>query len=163
MSKRVVPQETPILPPDAPDASLDQVRNILFGQQVREFDARLKGMETEFQQSSQTMQSDLLDRIARLEKEFSARLEQEADERQISHSALQGNLDKAVDDLDSRLVSEAKELRHDLKDQGKELNKKIEALAAQMQAAMDELRLQKTDRMALADLLGGVAERLRKG
>lgn len=163
MSKRVVPQETPALPPDGPDASLDQVRNILFGQQVREFDTRLKSMEVQFQLSSQSLQSDLLERIARLEKELSARLEQEADERQISDNALQANLDKAAEDLDSRLSSEAKELRHDLKDQGKDLNKKIEALSAQMQAAIDELRLHKTDRMALADLLGGVAERLRKG
>jgi len=109
------------------------------------------------------MNQALLERIATLEKALTTRLEQETQEREIGDSSLQSSLDRAVDDLESRLASGMKEMRADLKDQGKETNKKIEQLVTRLEAALAELRLQKTDRVALADLLGGVADKLRKG
>jgi len=170
MSKRAVsPDPAAVAPPLAdspdvsPDVSLDQVRNILFGQQVREFERKLASLEAHFQQSSTAMNQALLERIATLEKALTTRLEQETQEREIGDSSLQSSLDRAVDDLESRLASGMKEMRADLKDQGKETNKKIEQLVTRLEAALAELRLQKTDRVALADLLGGVADKLRKG
>jgi len=147
---------------DSPDASLEQVRLILFGQQMREFDRKLQGLEERFQQSSSQMNAGLLERLAALEKHLSALFEQEAQERQIADSALQSGLDKAVSDLEGKLASEIKETRHELRDQGKEINKKMDALGSQLEAAIAELRLQKTDRKVLADLLGGMADKLRK-
>ncbi|MDX2004225.1 MAG: hypothetical protein SFU83_03020 [Meiothermus sp.] len=164
MSKRAnaSPAEDSVLPPDSPDQNLEQIRLILFGQQMREFDRKLGGLEERFAQSASSMNQALLDRIGALENRLSGLLSQEADDRQIADRDLQNSLDSAVDALQTRLAAEIKDLRSDLREQGKETHKKMDNLGASLQAAVDELRLQKTDRVALANLLAGVADKLRK-
>jgi hypothetical protein len=51
-----------------------------------------------------------------------------------------------------------KEMRADLKEQGK----KLDQLASSLYAAIEELRLHKTDRAALAGLLVNLAQALQK-
>ena len=145
-----------------PDANLEQIRLILFGQQMREFDRKLGGLEQRFTENSANLNQGLLDRIAALENRLSGLLTQESEERQMADRDLQNSLDSAVDSLQGKMSSELKELRAELRDQGKEINKKMDALGANLQAAIEELRLQKTDRMVLANLLTGLAENLRK-
>lgn len=147
---------------DTPDASLEQIRLILFGQQMREFDRKLQGLETRFQENASQMNAGLLERIAGLEKHLTALFEQESQERQIADTALQNSLDSATSGLENKLASEMRETRAELRDQGKETSRKVDALGGQLEAAIAELRLQKTDRKALADLLGNAAEKLRK-
>ncbi|GEM84486.1 hypothetical protein [Meiothermus hypogaeus] len=160
MSKRGVFEETKGA--ENPDAHLEQIRSILFGQQMQEFERKLQGLEQRVQENAGQMNQSLLDRIATLENRLVGLLQQEAEERQIADHSLQGSLDTAVDNLEGKLASQMKEMRADLKDQGKELHKKLDHLAASLQAAIDELRLHKTDRATLANLLVGLAEKLRK-
>ena len=164
MSKRAnsAPAEEVVPPIESPDQNLEQIRLILFGQQMREFDRKLGGLEERFNQNSASMNQGLLERIAALENRLSSLLSQESDDRQIADRDLQNSLDNAVDSLQTKLASEIKDLRADLREQGKETHKKMDNLGASLQAAIEELRLQKTDRVALANLLAGVADKLRK-
>ncbi len=160
MSKRGAIEETRAA--ENPDAHLEQIRSILFGQQMLEFEHKLQGLEKRVQDNSAQMNQSLLDRIAALENRLVGLLQQESEERQIADHALQGSLDTAVDNLENKLAAQMNEMRADLKEQGKELHRKLDQLAAGLQASIDELRLQKTDRAALANLLVGLAEKLRK-
>lgn len=147
---------------DTPDANLEQIRVILFGQQMRDFDQKLRGLEERTANNQGQMHGVLMDRIGALETRLSDLLGQEISDRQIADNSLQGSLDSAVDKLETRLASEIKDIRADLREQGKETHKKMDQLAQQLQSAIDELRLQKTDRAALANLLSGMAEKLRQ-
>ena len=161
MSKRGAVEESKAA--ENPDAHLEQIRSILFGQQMQAFERKLQGLEQRTLTNASEMQQSLLERIAALENRLVGLLQQESEERQIADNALQGSLDAAVDNLEDKLSAQIKELRTDLKEQGKELHKKLEHLGASLQAAIDELNLRKTDRAALANLLMDVAEKLRKG
>lgn len=154
--------EEPLMSAENPDANLEQIRVILFGQQMREFEHKLRGLEERTSENQGQMHTALLERLGSLESRLSDLLSQETQERQIADNSLQSSLDSAVDKLEARLASEIKDVRADLKEQGKEIDKKMDQLGNQLQAAIDELRLQKTDRVALANLLSGVAEKLRK-
>ncbi|WP_027878026.1 hypothetical protein [Meiothermus cerbereus] len=160
MSKRASVEE--IRTSENPEAHLEQIRSILFGQQMLEFEHKLQGLEQRLQERTTWLNQELLDRIAALENRLVGLLQQEAEERQIADQALQGSLDTAVDSLEDRLASEMKEMRADLKEQGKELNKKLDQLASSLYAAIEELRLHKTDRAALAGLLVNLAQALQK-
>ncbi len=160
MSKRGIVEETKGA--ENPDAHLEQIRSILFGQQMQAFERKLQGLEQRVQENAEQMNQILLERIAALESRVVGLLEQEAQEREIADRSLQENLDTAVSNLEGELASQVKELRADLKDQSKELGKKLDQLATSLQAAIDELRLSKTDRSTLAQLLEGLAEKLRK-
>jgi hypothetical protein len=160
MSKRGAVEETRVA--ENPDAHLEQIRSILFGQQMLEFERKLKSQEERIQASTNQVHQGLVDRIAALENRLVGLLEQEAQERQIADNTLHGSLDAAVDKLEGNLASQVKEMRADLKDQGKELSKKLDQLGSSLQAAIEELRLHKTDRKTLADLLANMADRLRK-
>ncbi|MDT7920972.1 MAG: hypothetical protein RQ868_10330 [Meiothermus sp.] len=156
MSKRASAEE--IRTSENPEAHLEQIRSILFGQQMLEFEHKLQGLEQRLQERTTWLNQELLDRIAALENRLVGLLQQEAEERQIADQALQGSLDAAVDSLEDRLASEMKEMRADLKEQGK----KLDQLASSLYAAIEELRLHKTDRAALAGLLVNLAQALQK-
>ncbi|MCS7069364.1 MAG: hypothetical protein N2Z75_05065 [Meiothermus sp.] len=157
MSKRGAVEET-----QATENHLEQIRSILFGQQMLEFEGKLRGLEQRVQENAAQMNQGLLDRIAALESRLVGLLEQETQEREIADRSLQDSLEAAVGNLEGELASQMKEMRADLREQGKELSKKLDQLAGSLQAAIDELRLSKTDRSTLAQLLEGLAEKLRK-
>ncbi|GIW27083.1 MAG: hypothetical protein KatS3mg070_0446 [Meiothermus sp.] len=158
MAKRVFIEESKTQTHENPEAHLEQIRTILFGQQMLTIEQKLQGLE----QRTTELNQELLDRIASLEDRLAGLLRQEAEERQIADQALQGSLDTAVDNLEDKLASETKEIRAELKDQGRELNKKLDQVASSLQAAIEELRLHKTDRKVLANLLASMADSLQK-
>lgn len=108
MSKRGVAEETK--GPENPDAHLEQIRSILFGQQMLEFERKLQGLEQRVQNSAEQMNQSLLERIAAVESRVVGLLEQEAQEREIADQSLQENLDTAVSNLEGELASQMKEL-----------------------------------------------------
>jgi uncharacterized membrane protein YccC len=94
--------------------SLEQIRTILFGQQVRALQEHLGRLQAEMAQANQALH----ERIQGLEDKHSRKIEQNADEFRIE--------------------------------------------VQRLESAIDKLRLDKTDRSALADYLSRVAEQLRK-
>lgn len=162
MAKRVLIEENNPQAPDNPEAHLEQIRAILFGQQMLAIEQKLRDLEQHLQAQTAALKQELLDRIVALENRLVGLVQQETEERQIADHALQGSLDTAVDSLEDKLASARKEMWAELKGQGKELDKKLDQVASSLQGTIEELRLHKTDRKALAELLTSMADSLQK-
>jgi non-ribosomal peptide synthetase component E (peptide arylation enzyme) len=136
------------------EGNLEQIRSILFGAQARGFEQRLADLEVLMHTLNTQLIRDMNSHLEALKSQ----LQQEAQERQIADQSLQGALDQSVDALSDKVAAEVKQLR--LED--KALNKQIEQLAAQLEASTQELNFKKADRVVLADLLSGMAQRIRE-
>ncbi len=159
--------------------NLDKVRSILFGAQVRETDKRFSRLEQSMAQDMSTLRDAMQRRMDDLEAfmrdEFAA-----LNKRLLSE---QRSREDAVEDLTSELkaqVKVARQARSSMEEQFAEaergvrerllkqardlsgaMDQRFDALTAAMRDGQDQLRDDKTDRTALADLFEEVASRLR--
>ena len=161
--------------------SLDQVRDILFGGQMRMVDARLRGLEERIVLEQTTMRNDLTRKIAELEeaskKEFAAhaeRLSTERAKRADDLKALSTDLKESLKSLERRHLKfeEATaqadaEVRDQLMKQSAafsaELSHTAERLTSELDRAAASLRADKVDTTTLASTLTEMAARLTGG
>ncbi len=158
--------------------SLDQVRDILFGGQMRMVDTRLRGLEERIVHEQTTLRNDLSRKIAELEeaskKEFAAqaeRLSAERAKRADDLKALSVELKEALKSLERRHVKfeEATaqadaEVRDQLMKQSASLSADLartaERLTSELDRAAASLRADKVDTTTLAGTLTEMAARL---
>lgn len=161
--------------------SLDQVRDILFGGQMRMVDTRLRGLEERIVHEQTTLRNDLSRKIAELEeaskKEFAAqaeRLSAERAKRADDLKALSIELKEALKSLERRHVKfeEATaqadaEVRDQLMKQSAALSADLartaERLTSELDRAAASLRADKVDTTTLAGTLTEMAARLTGG
>ena len=161
--------------------SLDQVRDILFGGQMRMVDARLRGLEERIAQEHEDLRNELSRKIAELDeasqREFAAhaeRLGAERMKRADELKALSAELKEALKNLERRHVkfeeatSQADaEVRDQLMKQGAllsaELARTAERLTSELDRAAAALRADKVDKTALAGSLTEMAARITGG
>lgn len=186
MAKNVAPQRpksgngTPNGPAPAPEQpeSLDQVRDILFGGQMRMVDARLHSLEERIVLEQATLRNDLGRRIAELEeaskKEFAAhaeRLSAERNKRADDLKALSGEMKEALKNLERRHVKfeEATALADaEVRDQlmkhsaafSAELSRTSDRLTSELDRAASALRADKVDATTLAATLTDMAAKV---
>ena len=167
-------------PAEQPE-SLDQVRDILFGGQMRMVDTRLRGLEERISLEQTTLRNDMTRKIAELEeaskKEFAAqaeRLSAERAKRADDLKALSAELKEALKSLERRHVkfeeatSQADaEVRDQLMKQSAaasaELARTAERLTSELDRAASALRADKVDTTTLAGTLTEMAARLTGG
>ena len=165
---------------DAPPTpeSLDQVRDILFGGQMRMVDSRLRGLEERLFQEQSALRNDFQRKLADLEvsvkKELAGqadRLKEERTKRVDDLKALAADFNEARKNLDRRQqqLEEAAgladaELRDQLIKQGAALSAELAKTAQKISAELDRsttaLRTEKLDTTALASALTEMASRL---
>lgn len=166
-------------PPPGPE-SLDQVRDILFGGQMRMVDSRLRGLEERlFQEQSaikNEFQRKLNDLDVTIKKELASqadRLKEERAKRADDLKALAAEFNEARKNLDKRQqqLEEAAgladaELRDQLIKQGAALSAELSRTAQKLSAELDRsataLRTDKVDISALASALTDMASRLTR-
>lgn len=170
--------------PEAPSAiesaggNVDKIRDILFGSQMRDYDKRFARLEERLMKDSAELREETRQRFDALEgflkNELAAladRLKSETrqrDERddelarQLQDTAK--NIERKLGQLDDQTAQTQRELRQQLLDQAKTLNdelrRKYDELSTKLAREADELRNDKTDRAALADLFTELALRL---
>ena len=167
-------------PAEQPE-SLDQVRDILFGGQMRMVDARLRGLEERIVLEQTTMRNDLTRKIAELEeaskKEFAThaeRLSTERAKRADDLKALSSEVKESLKSLERRHLKfeEATaqadaEVRDQLMKQSAafsaELTRTAERLTSELDRAASALRADKVDITSLAGTLTEMATRLTSG
>ena len=172
--------KAPAAAPDQPE-SLDQVRDILFGGQMRMVDARLQSLEERIVLEQTALRNDLGRRIAELEdaskKEFAAhaeRLSAERAKRADELKALSSELKEMLKNLERRHVKfeEAStfanaEVRDQLMKQSAafsaELSRTSERLTSELNRVASQLRADKVDTTTLAATLTDMATRLTGG
>ena len=168
--------EPPI--PEPPPESLDKVRDLLFGGQMRAVETRMQGMEERLRQEDEAIRSDLakqtesLDALIRSEVQaLTERLAAERTRRNEEMKSLATEIKEAIRALEKRHVKLEEDgsmadaaLRDQLlmqsADAAAELAKMGEKLTAELTRSHQALNSAKTDRETLAALLTDVAARL---
>jgi len=166
-----------LLPDETPE-SLDKVRDILFGGQMRAVESRLARIEERLLHEQRALKKDLEKQLADLEsftkKELSAlteKLDVERSHRGDEVKAVGAELKSSFKSLDKRLakLDEATstadaELRTQLLEHTKAVSAQIKALGDQLTAELNrsvrELRAEKTDTASLIEVFSDVAVRL---
>ena len=161
--------------------SLDQVRDILFGGQMRMVDTRLRGLEERISLEHTTLRNDLSRKIAELEeaskKEFAAhaeRLSAERAKRADDLKALSAELKEALKSLERRHLKfeeATSQADAEVRDQimkhsaafSAELVRTADRLTSELDRAAAALRADKVDTTTLAGTLTEMAARLTGG
>jgi len=165
-------------PTDVQPESLDKVRDILFGSQMRAVDTRLQGLEERLREEHEALRNDFarqvesLDTFIRSEvNTVTERLASESRKRSEDLKGLAAEIKEAIRALERRhikLEEAANTADAALRDQllnqsttaAQELAKLGERLGAELKRSHTELASAKTDRTALASLLTDMAGRL---
>lgn len=161
------------------DRNVDQIRDILFGGQMRDYERRFQDLAQRLETESARLRQDLDKRLALLEKrldeqvdKLSKLLRQEISDRTQSvddlesrmlqaQRSLRGELQGALQTLEADVASRDERLRTELAGLHSLLDDRFAELAAQHTRADQEVRADKVGRADLAALLTEVALRLK--
>ena len=158
--------------------SVDKIRDIIFGNQMREYESRFARLEKHLLKEISDLQADAAKRFDALElyvnkelESLSDRLKSEQDLRAESNKKLSeeikeaaASLSKTIGRLEEVQSKDSRELRQQLLELNKNLSAEIrekEKEASQaLDRAADELRTDKVDRSAFAEILLDIAVRM---
>ncbi len=159
-------------------ASVDKIRDILFGSQIKGYEARFARLEDTLARETTELKDTMRRRFESVEGFFrkeaetlSGRLKSEREER---NEALKGiardlkaasdTLSKKILELDNKTAEEQSSLRQELMQESRklleEIRHKSDSLTALVERRAGELRDQKVDRAAMASLLTEMALQL---
>lgn len=158
--------------------SVDKIRDILFGNQMRDFERRFSLMEDRLVKATQDLRDETNKRLESLEnffeKEMNAlrsRLKTESEERNDGDKKLDDELKnasnalkKAIAQVEDRLADHASDFRQQLLAQSKSLSSEIqsknEQASTEIRAKAGALDEAKIDRSTMAEYLIEMAMRL---
>jgi len=167
------------MPAENADGNVEQIREILFGGQMRDYEERFASLEERLtrnvEQISQNFEKRLeqLDHFAKLEfGKFAELMEQERSAREQGREQSSRDLEEASQRAESRfaelqesLGNEANDLRQQLKDNIEELSSTIhdseQLLSKSLAAETRKLADASVRRHDLAALLNDIAQRLK--
>ena len=168
-------------PADSSPESIDQVRDLLFGGQMRMVDARIQGLDDRLLHATAALRGDFDRQISELDNSIkkelarhAERLASERTKRTEDLKALGAELKESLKILERRHqhLEEAAgladaELRDHLMKQGAaltaELNRASERISAELDRVGSELKTEKLDASALIAGLGELATKLGGG
>lgn len=158
--------------------NLDKVRDILFGNQIRDQEKRFTRLEERFTKECNNLRDESRERLESLEiyiqkevESLTERLKTEQAERDTAVQELTQEikdlakaLEKKLALLDEQTTQNQRDLRQQILDQSKSLGdlirQKHEEATSGLEREAQELRVDKTDRSALASLFTEMAMRL---
>lgn len=154
------PQDNGAGAAEPPPESLDKVRDILFGGQMRAVEARLQGLESRLLQSQESLRTEFTNQLNALEgtvqREVQSLAQRLGEERSARSEELT-TLGQTTGLADA-------ELREAVLQQGQALSAEItrlsERLSAELASAVLELKVEKASLTTLASLFSDMASRL---
>jgi len=168
----------PVLEQTAETGNVDKIRDILFGNQLRDYEQKFSLLEDRLMSEIGLLREESVKRFDALEgyihrevESLNARLQTEKSERAEAVKDLAeeltrktGLLVKKLGDLDNQLGSSNRDLRRQILDQSRMLSEDIgrrcEETRDSLNRTAGELRAEKVDRSALSGLLTELARRL---
>jgi hypothetical protein len=159
-------------------ASLEKVRDLLFGVQMRDYDRKFARLEERLAKETSDVREDVKKRLASIEQlirteieALSDRIRGEQDERSKAVKELSRQIEETArafeqkcGQLDDQMARGLREVRQQLHEQGKRLSDDIrqqaDDIVARLVRETQELRTDKADRATLAALLNDMAMRL---
>ena len=157
--------------------SIEKVREILFGGQVRGFEKRFSVLEERLRKEVSALTSEISKRFDSLEnyvrKEIASLGEQLKTEQNLRNKSVKelsrrlDNTDKDLAELEDKSTAAQRDLRQQILEQSKALRnegrKQHKELSAALDKAIEQLRTDKTNRSDLAALLVDMAMSLNQG
>ena len=171
-------QDSNIMSGVTDDNNIDRIRDILFGAKTDEIEKRFTRMEEHFSTETAKLKNDFEKRIDSLEKYLKneidslnnkAKSDKETTNDLINKQTkdldtVTKSMDKKIEKLDERLTLKQKNLNDQLLEQSKSLtndiNDKYDEIKKVFDLGLQELRNDKTDRVALANLFKEISLRL---
>jgi hypothetical protein len=159
-------------------ASLEKVRDILFGVQMREYDKKFTRLEERLSRETADLKEDVRKRLGALEQFVKKETEMLADRLKTEHGERQEAtkevsreirdaakaFEKKTSQIDDQLAKGLRELRQQLLEQhqrlSEDLAQKTSEVLAKLSSESREIRTEKADRAVLASLLTEMAMRL---
>jgi gas vesicle protein len=149
------------------DQSLDTVRDILFGAQVKESKLRAKELEDQINRSVDALRKEMDGHLKAVRKEIAdlaARLAKDAGKSADSLAARFSDAHEAITELDVSTKKAASDLYDQLTTERDALESRVatwnEDFARQLDSAVAQLQHEKTARRTLAIMLANMAEAL---
>ena len=164
---------------EASGASVEKIREILFGSQIKNYETRFARLEEALARETSEIKDTMRRRLDSLEAFFkseteslAARLKSERDEREETLNTIgrelkttAAQLSKKILDLDNKAAQDRSAARQELMAESRklldEIRQRHESLSALLENRVQELRHAKTDRSALAALFVELAVRLK--
>ena len=158
--------------------NLDKVRDILFGNQIRDQEKRFTRLEERFTKECTNLRDESRERLEALEVYIQREVESLTNRLKVEQAArdtvvqelteeikdLSKSLEKKLALLEEQTTQNQRDLRQQILDQSKNLGdlirQKHEEAASGLEREAQELRVDKTDRSALASLFTEMAMRL---
>jgi len=159
-------------------ASLDKVRDILFGNHMRDVERRFTRLEERLLKDTSDLKDDVRRRLDTLEafvrrehESLEAQIKSERSDRVDAHGGLSNELkettrsfERRVTTLDEQQSKGQREIRQQMLEQHQrlsgDLQQKVEEILGALSRTATELRTDKADRATIAALLTEVAMRL---
>jgi uncharacterized protein YoxC len=148
-------------------ASIDKVRDILFGNQVREFERRFARLEERIIKETNDLKEDVRSRVEALEQYTRKEMESLGDRLKADHDERvesDASLARRITAVDEQAAKGQRELRQQILEQHQRLSddirKKMDEVLAALAHEAQALRSDKADRATLAALLTEMAMRL---
>lgn len=164
---------------DIADAgNMDKIRDILFGNQAKDYEKRFTKMENQVARDAADLKEEMLKRIDALEvyvkqeiKDINGRIKNESNERDDADKSIAQDLKTSVEKINKKLLAEeeslakkATELREQILEQSKtlshEIQSKNEQAAMNLKMAAQELDDAKVNRSDLSGFFLEIAMRL---
>lgn len=163
----------------AGDRNVDQIRDILFGGQMRDYERRFGELSSRLEQDAARLRQEFDVRVTALEKRMDEQIErlhkavrQEVQDRGQSQDDLESRVQQAARTQRSELNASISSLQSDLGATDERLRAALAELASALKAAgergdaalfqaRDDLRRDKVSREDLAGMLAEVALRLK--
>jgi hypothetical protein len=147
--------------------SIDKVRDILFGNQVREFERRFARLEERIVKETIDLKEDVRNRVEALEQYTKREMESLVDKLRAEHddrTESTAGLQRRITAVDEQLAKSQRELRQQILEQNQRLSddirRKMDEVLAALAHEAQTLRSDKADRASLAALLTEMAMRL---
>jgi chromosome segregation ATPase len=151
----------------APEASLDTVRDILFGAQIRDSHQQREALAQQLKSAIDELSKDVDKRFESMRSDMQTmrkELDQHSDQQADNFNKQLNSLDQSLQELGKATSSAEAELADQIDSSVRELNNQMENWKEQLSEQLDQVHAQlmhdKTDRSTLADLFAGLSEQL---
>lgn len=156
---------------NASTQELDTLRDLIFGNQARDFSRRLSELElhlkentntlrTSLDKTEKTLSGDTFDQVTNLRQELTTTMDQQQSELSIRIDDLQTHVQVSQLELFNRLNGMLAEQKKQMEAIQAETNRQLTELRQEMVDLVEGLEDKKTSRAHLADLLADLSQRL---
>lgn len=149
--------------------NVDQIRDILFGGQMRAYEQRFDQIEERLNADMKRMHKDMDKRLSSIEDGLLKRLdqiEQRVQKQREDNNEVRSKLEKQLQEMEDRINQSSSQIQDELKNYNKDMRESLRSQRDELREAMDKSQKRLDDdkpaRTELANLFSEFALRINK-